>query len=226
MTRTTNARLAGFTFLFYIATALPAMILYEKATKGDGTMARLTSITAHPTLMRASFLLALLGCFSAIVLAVTLYGITRDVDHDLAMLVLTFRTGEGVLGAISIMGTIGLLWVARTAGTAASDPATTSAVATLLFKMNYGALGATFFAAGSTVFSYLLLRGRIVPVPLAWLGLIVSALLVVALPLEMVGFLSSTVVSYLWLPALAFEVPLGFWLLIKGVPAAGPREAR
>ena len=32
MTRTTNARLAGFTFLFYIAIAFPSMVLLDNAT--------------------------------------------------------------------------------------------------------------------------------------------------------------------------------------------------
>jgi hypothetical protein len=34
MTRTTNARIAGFTFLFYIAVAFPSMVLLERATSG------------------------------------------------------------------------------------------------------------------------------------------------------------------------------------------------
>jgi len=33
----------------------------------------------------------------------------------------------------------------------------------------------------------------------------------------MAGFLSGPVTSYVWLPMLAFEVPLAFWLMIKGV---------
>jgi hypothetical protein len=85
------------------------------------------------------------------------------------------------------------------------------------------ALTATFFAVGSTLFSYLLLKGRLIPIPLAWLGVIASVLLVVGLPLQLAGFLGGPVVSYMWLPMLAFEIPLALWLLInKGVavPAA------
>jgi hypothetical protein len=50
------------------------------------------------------------------------------------------------------------------------------------------AVTATFFAVGSTLFSWLLLRGRMIPVPLAWLGVLASVLLVVLLPLEAAGF--------------------------------------
>jgi hypothetical protein len=34
MTRTTNARLAGFTFLFYIAIGITSMVLFRQATGG------------------------------------------------------------------------------------------------------------------------------------------------------------------------------------------------
>src|SRR5438093_11943539 len=81
---------------------------------------------------------------------------------------------------------------------------------------------ATFFAVGSTLFSYLLLRGRMIPVPLAWLGVIASVLLVVGLPLQLAGFLRGPVTSLMWLPMLAFEVPLALWLLIRGVAIPAP----
>ena len=47
MTRTTNARIAGFTYLFYIAVAFPSMILSSRATGGEGTAERLASIAQH-----------------------------------------------------------------------------------------------------------------------------------------------------------------------------------
>jgi Domain of unknown function (DUF4386) len=79
------------------------------------------------------------------------------------------------------------------------------------------ALTATFFAVGSALFSYLLSRGRMIPIPLAWLGVIASVLLVVCLPLQLAGFLRGPIASFMWLPMLAVEVPLALWLLIKGV---------
>jgi hypothetical protein len=78
-------------------------------------------------------------------------------------------------------------------------------------------VGATFFAMASTVFCYLLLRGRLVPPPLAWLGILASVLLVVGLPLQYAGYIKGPASWYIWMPMLAFEVPLGFWLLAKGV---------
>jgi drug/metabolite transporter (DMT)-like permease len=86
-----------------------------------------------------------------------------------------------------------------------------------------GLIAATCFAVGSTVYSYLFLRARSIPVPLTWLGVLASVLLVVALPLQLAGFLRGPVTWLIWIPMLLFEVPLGLWLLIKGVAAPPPR---
>ncbi len=89
-----------------------------------------------------------------------------------------------------------------------------------------GGTGAIYFAVGSTLFSWLLLRGRMVPVALARLGVFASVLLVVILPLQLAGLLGAVnwfgVVTWLiWLPALVFEVWLALWLLVKRRRRAG-----
>ncbi len=88
-----------------------------------------------------------------------------------------------------------------------------------------------FFAVGSTLFSWLLLRGRMIPIPLAWLGVIASVLLVVILPLQLTGLFggptdwSASATWLVWLPMLVYEVVLALWLLIKGVAMPTPNVA-
>jgi hypothetical protein len=217
MTPARNARIAGFTFLLYIVAGIAGMILYSRATGGVEVAARLTSIAQHLLQMRMTILLGLLQAACALVLAVTLYAITRDEDPELAMLALAFRFGEGLLAAIPIRTSLGLLWLATATGTKAPDAATLQVLGTYFLTGPNSNIGAIFFAIGSLLFSYLFMRGRIIPVLLAWLGLVASALLVVGLPLQLAGFVSGSVASILWIPMAAFEVPLGFWLLIKGV---------
>ena len=224
MTRTTNARIAGFTFLFYIAVAFPSMVLLERATSGEGIAAKLASVAQHAADMRVAVVLSLLGCFSALVLAVTLYAITREVDADLAMLALTCRVAEGVISGVSIPETLGLLWLATATGANALDPGAAQALGAYLLKGDM-AVTATFFAVGSTLFSYLFLRGRMIPVALAWLGVLASVLLVVGLPLQIAGVLRGSITQLMYLPMLAFEIPLGLWLLIKGVAMPASRRA-
>ena len=225
MTRTTNARIAGFTCLFYIAAGASSVVLLNRATSAEGTAATLARIAEHVSDVRLAILLELLECFSALVLAVALYGITRDEDHELAMLAMACRVGEGMLGAIGIPNTLGLLWLATAgAGAGAPDVATANALGTfLLMPAQYAMIGAPFFAVGSMIFSFLMLRGRIVPVPLAWLGVLASALLVVTLPLQLAGFLKGPMNGYMWLPMIVFAVLLGLWLLIKSVASPATR---
>ena len=224
MTLKTNARLAGFTFLFYIAVAFPSMVLFGRATSGEGIAAKFASIAQHATDVRIAVVLSLLGCFSALVLAVTLYAITREVDANLAMLALTCRVAEGVISGISIPETLGLLWLATATGANAPDPGAAHALGAYLLKGDM-AVTATFFAVGSTLFSYLFLRGRMIPVALAWLGVLASVLLVVLLPAQLAGFLKGPVTFYIFMPMLVFEVALALWLIIKGVAAPANRRA-
>lgn len=84
-------------------------------------------------------------------------------------------------------------------------------------------VGAVFFAVASTIFSWLMLRGRMIPVPLAWLGIVASASLVVLLLAQRAALFggtldwSSPVTWAVWFPMLIFEVSIAIWLIVKGV---------
>lgn len=84
---------------------------------------------------------------------------------------------------------------------------------------------AIFFAVGSLLFSWLFLRGRMIPVPLAWFGVLASVLWVVGLPLQLAGVLPDSATWFIYLPMAAFEIPFALWLLIKGVATPTPNIA-
>lgn len=226
MTRQTNARIAGFAFLFYIAVAFPSMRLFSIATRGEGIAAKLASVAQHTTEMRVTVLLVILSAFSAIVLAVTLYAVTRDVDRELALFGFACRLGEGLLYVLPVT-TLGLLWLATAAGPDAPNPAAAGTLGSFLLKVDEWTTttSATVFAVGSTFFATLFLRGRMIPVPVAWLGVVGSGLLVVALPLQLAGLLTGPITQLIWIPVALFELTLGPWLLIKGVRAPELRSS-
>ena len=215
MTRTTNSKIAGFTFLAYIAAGITSSVVFGRVTTGEGVAAKLAGIAQHPTEVGIVVELGFIQAFAALVLAVTLYAITREQDPDLAMLALTCRVAEGVISGSSILRTPALVWLATAAGVNAPNTATAHALGSYLLRGDV-AVTATFFAVGSTLFSYLLLRGRMIPIALAWLGVAASVLLVIGLPLQAAGFLRGSMSSVMWLPMLVFEVPLGVWLMVKG----------
>lgn len=221
MTRTANARLAGFTFLAYIATGIADMMVFGRAAIGKGAFEQLASIAHHATLVRLSALLTLLSFFEAIILGVTLYALTRDEDRDLAVLALCCRTAEGVLGAASAVRTMQILSVATAIPNTDSSASVALGAALLATGGSSMVIGATCFAVGSTLFSYLFLRARSIPVSLAWLGVIASLLLVIALPVRLLGFLPASLAWPIWMPMLVFEVTLAIWLIAKGVAVRG-----
>jgi hypothetical protein len=228
MTGKTNARVAGFTFLFYIATGITGLILFNQATSGvEGTAAKLASIAQHATLVRLTVLLTLLTFVCAVVLGVTLYALTRDEDRDLAMIALCCRVVEGVNAVAGAGRMLQLLAVATMANgstvVGAPDAATAQAYGGLMLNQGSwtGNIGAICFVMGSTLFSYLFLRARSIPMPLAWLGVLASVLLLIALPLGLVGFINVTFL--LWMPMLVFEVAFALWLIIKGVAIPAKR---
>ena len=207
-------------FLFYIATGIAGAAFFAQATSGDTPAAKLASIASHAPQMRLSVVFTLITIFNAIILGVALYALTRDEDPDLALLALACRIGEGVINAIPTIAML-ILFSLATGGatTAASDVAATNVVGSLLLKVQGASVtvGATVFAVGSTLFSYLFLRARSIPVWLAWLGVLASILLIVMLPLEGLRLIQGPLAELMWLPALVFEVTLALWLLIKGV---------
>jgi len=223
MTRRTNGRLAGVMFLAYIAAGIADMVLFNAATRGaEGTAATLAKIAENASTVRVSLLFTLIMFVTAVGLGVTLWSLTRDVDADVAMFGLCCRVSEGVIGAVAGVRTLALLSIAGGAAKA-SDPGAVGAVGDLLLETggSFTLLSASCFAIGSTCFSYLFLRARSIPVLLAWVGVVASVLLVIALPLELAGLLRGPVTQFVWLPMVLFEVPLAVWLLAKGVrPAA------
>jgi len=223
MTRTTNARIAGVTFLVYIAATITSMTLFARAIGGTGVAAQLATLAQHATDMRVTILLGLLQNLCALVLAVTLYAITRRQDPDLAMLALTCRVAEGIAG-MDVSKTLGLLWLATPTAAPALDAGAASALAAFFLKMeaSFNA-SAFFFAVGSTLFSWLLLRGRMIPVALAWLGVLASILVVACFPLALAGLLNGPATSFIWFPIMLFEVVLAMWLIMKGVAADAER---
>ena len=158
--------MAGFTFLFYIAVGV-----FQTAVLGNTGTAAIVAIFAQRT--------------SAVVLAVTLFRITRPVGAAVAGVAAACRIVEGLL----------------------SPP-----------------LAIVFFAAGSTLFCWLFLRGLLIPLGLAWVGLFASVVILVGIPLQMGGVLPRTATMILLLPMLAFEVPVGFWLLFKPLRATLPKR--
>jgi hypothetical protein len=221
MTHRMNSRLAGYAFLLYIATGIASMILFARATGGDGAAQQLASMVEHEATVRFTAVLSLLTFLYAVVLGVTLYALTRDQDPHLAMIALCCRVAEGITSVVAAIRTLSLLPVAAAAAAATPDAATATALGGLLLRQGGSGftISAACFAVGSTLFCFLFLRARSIPAWLAWLGLTASLLLVVVLPAQILGFVGRPMTDLVWIPMALFEVIFALWLIAKGVPS-------
>jgi len=210
MTVKTNSRLAGFTFLFYIVMSLLPGWLLRPISSAEGTAAKLAAMAAHPTLTRSGALFSLISMVNAIVLGAALYALTRLIDRDLALIALLFRVAEGILSPVGAFTRRALLMIA-------TEPVPDIALANVLLKTGGFSflLGSTCFAAGSTLFTFLFLRSRSIPVWLAWLGFLGSLLILIGLPLQILAVLPAPLDSLMWIPIAFFEVIFAFWLVFR-----------
>jgi hypothetical protein len=222
MTLTTNSRIAGVTFLLYIAIALSSMYV-DGLIKRDAVdvAARLANIAESTSLMKLQIVLTLLSALCAITIAVTVYGLTRHIDRELALFAYVFRVAEGIIIILATLIVIALIVVASNAAVPTADNSAYLAMGTVLLGIERVigmSIAAFCFTLGSAFYSYLFIKGRSIPVALAWLGFISSVILLIAVPLQLVGILQEGLLtSLMWMPMLLFEVILSFWLMVKGV---------
>jgi hypothetical protein len=139
--------------------------------------------------VRLSILIVVLECVSALVLAVTLYGITRVEDHELAVLAWCVALPKACSVRSESRTTWDCCgWRSRKRDGRSRHPHNKRAAYISADAGPERPHRCDLLCRGSLIFSYLLLRGRMVPVSIAWLGVFASGLLAVALPLQLAGF--------------------------------------
>lgn len=200
MTRTRRLGfIAGALYLLTVVTSIPALALKDPVL-ADPTSAGATALQWAAAL---EFVLAL-ACIGT---AVALFPVLRRVDEATALGFVGSRTLEA---AIIVMGVIAMLGV-LVAGPAA--PALVS-MHDWAFLLGPG----TIPAVNALLLAPLLLRAGLVPRALPLMGLVGAPLLLAASvgtlfgiidQVSPVGFLSALLIA-------AWEIGLGFWLVIKG----------
>lgn len=223
------ARLAGFMFLFLIATNLVSAMLLIGVGAPNEIPDTLRNISENSLSARVSILLQIVSSISTFVLASMLYAITKYQDSNLAILALSCRASEAALYSVGIFTTLALLAMSQGYPSAsANELASTHALGDLVvnvWSMSTN-IGAIFFAVGSTVYSYLFFRARSIPALLSLVGLVASLTLVVGVPIQTAAGQSTIagISAIIWVPMFIFEISTGLWLLTKG--AKLPEEAR
>jgi len=214
------ARLAGAMFLFINATGIFSEIVVRASLlRGDVTQVA-QNILGSERMYRLSIVGDLVMLTGGLVLIWALYVLLRPVNRDLALLAVFLRIVET---AVTAAGTLASLIAVRLLSGAkylnvfeAGELHALSRLAGNVFGFGQD-VGFIFFASGSTLFAYLLLRSRYIPRILAGWGVFAS-LLFAAYNLVIIVFpsLVETLMYVSFAPIGIYEIVLGFWLLLKG----------
>jgi hypothetical protein len=223
------ARLAGLMYLLVLAAAIFASF-YVRASLIDWADAgqSAAAVSASLQLFRIGLASDLISFVGIVLLGFCLYRVLAPVNDGLAQLALLWWLGEAfILAAITLNDFIVLTLVGDGAYLAAFEPEQIDALAMVFLQAHLTGynIGLVFFGFGSVVFSFLLLRSRYVPAPIAVFGVLApAALLVGTFIILIVPQYESLAYSFANPPMALYELLIGAWLLIFGLRA--PRSKR
>lgn len=223
----TTARVVGVLFIVATVTAILGLILYDPILNGPDYLVR--GAENRNRVILGALMELILVC-SAIGTAVGLFPILRRYNESIALGYLCFRFLEAVIIAVGIVAVLSLLTVSLDFEAAGAADASAYHASGILLHGVYrwtSMLGPLFLLGLNTLlYSSLLYRSRLVPRPLAVLGLSGAALVLVDALLVMFGVVPQlSIWALLALPVAAYEMILAVWLIVKGFnPSATATE--
>lgn len=217
----TAARVAGFMYLFLgVLAAFAEFYIRSGILVPENTAQTAHNIIASERMFRIGIASDLLGGACNAILAVAFYTILKPVNSSLALLAAFWRLGEAViLGHMTLNGMTVLNVLHPSALSGAFSNGQLQAIAGLYIDAqgNEFSIGLIYYALGSTLFCYLLLKSRYIPQWLAWWGLLGSLIAVVSTLVIIVFPNADSLAPGCYTPVGIFEIVAGFWLLIAGV---------
>ena len=227
------ARAAGIAYLLAMAASVFAEFYVNGQFVSANAAATAANITAHERLFRLGIASNLVAFATDGILLVALYVVLKPISRGLALVAASWRLVETLVLVSTSMRDLDALRVLSGADyLRVFEPDQLQA----LSRMALGAHGTAynlalfFFGLGSTVFCLLWFKSRYIPRTLAGFG-VLSSLFVAACTFSFLIFPHlATIVSVgvYAAPIFLFELTLGFWLLVKGLPnsvTAQPEQA-
>lgn len=211
------SRIAGGAYLITMASGIFAesFVRGSLVVRGDAAQTA-QNISASSQLFRIGMAADLLTFTGVIVLIWALYLLLRQVNERLALLALLFRIVEASVHYVAMLGSAGALvllsQVAYVDAVAQPEREVLARVAIAIqgAGINFGFI---LLGLGSAVYALLFLRSRIVPRPLAALGIAASMLLALSSAWYVIDPRIAPVRLALMAPMFVYEVGLGIVLL-------------
>jgi hypothetical protein len=213
-----TSKILGLAFLLQFITSFASAMFLRATWYVPGNMsATLVKIASNPSMLRVNILFDMLTALGVIFLGAMLFITLRKQNEKMALTALGFYILEAALLATSRLATFALLRFGQEYA-ATVQTAYLPLLGQIAFDaMEFvgGSLHMLAFIPGAVMFYYLLDKARIVPRALSLWGLIAVLPFVIGTPLAIMGY---EIPLALYLPYIPFELALGIWILVKGIP--------
>jgi hypothetical protein len=213
------SRVLGIAFLIQFVTSFSVMWIKSAWHILGDIQATMFKIAENPGLLQANVLMDMLTALGVIFLGVVLYITLRDQNEIIAFTALGFYILEGALLAVSKIATFSLLHLSQEFVNVGGPEYFLTLGNLSLESMTYvdDILLMLAFCVGGILFYYLLHKSRVVPPWLSLWGLITIIPLLIG---TLAAFFNLEIPLIFFLPYLPFELVIGLWILVKGIPEA------
>ena len=211
------SRVLGLAFVMQFVTSFSSGVFLKSAWFVPEDMsATMLGIASNPVLLRANIFLDMLTALGVIFLGAVLFVTLRAQNEKIALTALGFYILEAALLAVSRIEAFALLLYSQEyAAGQSGDLLLMGQVAYEAMEFAGGTLHMLAFCLGALLFYVLLDRSRIVPRWMSLWGLITMLPLLTGTITQVYGY---TIPFYFYVPYVPFELVIGVWVLIRGVP--------
>lgn len=221
------ARVAALAYLIPVAFVVYANFgMRDRLLVRDDMAETVRRIAASTPLFRLSIAFDLVYCIGVVVLLAALYTILRPVSRHLTVLASSLKLVYAMTAVLMVLSYQAAL---RVAIEPAYARAFSPEVLQGLVRLNWFAtgqqyyVGLLFWSLSSTIFGWLWLKSRYIPVALAIACIISAAWCVLCTISYIIEPRFARVVNLWWFdsPFALVDVTLSLWLLVKGLPNTG-----
>lgn len=210
-------RILGVAFLVQFITSFAGGVFLKPMWLVESDIgATMLKIAQSPWLMRMGIFLDMLTALGVIFLGVVLYLTLRRQHETIALTAMAFYVLEGTLLAASKLNAFSLLRLSQAYGTGQSpNLLLMGQIAYEAMEFVGGTLHMLAFCLGGMLFYFLFYNSGIVPHWLSLWGLITTLPMLVGTITQIFG---SSIPFGFYVPYVPFELAIGLWILIKGIP--------
>ena len=223
---TDTPRFLGVAFLLQAIASAVGGLLYIKPMIAPGDVRQtMLNVAGNTAQWQTGIFFQMITAMGVIMLGCMLYQMLKRQNRNIALAAMGLYIVEAAIFAASRIPALALVGVSRELGQSADAASLEMIAKVLIDAADTGDwLHMLIFGLGATMFYILIFNSRLLPRPLAIVGLVAAPVALIGTALVLLGVDLPLLV---FLPNLPFELAAGFWLVAKGAgdirPDATPK---